>query len=679
METIPPNTQPERLSPFARPTLGAKDDLEYVGIRGERLSLQAFHQLSGVMSGYPFVKVVIERSSQPVVHYMNNAKFQFHADYIAEEILKIPRSELRANIDEFNNEVYLREDRRFFLGIISLHQRPEGHFFALETVEIDNMNLDMIHEFFQAVRSYLDPNLPLFFKPAHHAQEESVLAVDPQTLPRVMNHELFSSAPYIPLNPGATKGRLRVFLSYEDYLAQAATLEWYDIIVMERVPDSIPRISGIINAAHTTPLSHTNVLACGWQIPNAVQLDIMSFIVREKLDRQWVDYQVDLKADHIILTKLDSPGGVERPAWSIQQVRLEEPETKNTPVVTLEHLRRTDRFRYGTKAANLGELRYILTHGSGRLVGFYRIPRPPRQNLLNYLRTQLQVPEKADLDASALEFLRSNIRIPRGIALPFSVQQEFLESSPRIQQTIGKLKMALALNCKEIDTLSIELQKHIRTTRMPDRLRDYIDTQIATYLGGVSSFVIRSSSNAEDLSGFSAAGIYESINHVTSAQNIFESIKEVWASLVSPRSVRLRHEVGISLDDSYMGVIVQEEIKANMGGVLVTTNPLNPTHDFRNVYINVSVKSVQDVVSGSELPLQYLYNTVEGGGRTLSLGTQTHDLDANKKRVLQKLALCGRMLQAHFSEDYTFSTPADIEWAANDHEIFILQLRPYAK
>ena len=105
-----------------------------------------------------------------------------------------------------------------------------------------------------------------------------------------------------------------------------------------------------------------------------------------------------------------------------------------------------------------------------------------------------------------LAFLTSLVQIPRGIAIPFAVQQQFLESSPRIQQTIGKLKMALELNAREIEPLCLSLQQQIREHRMPESMRTYIDGHISEHLSGVSSFVVRSSSNAEDLAGFSAAG-----------------------------------------------------------------------------------------------------------------------------------------------------------------------------
>ncbi|MGK5083853.1 PEP/pyruvate-binding domain-containing protein [Bdellovibrionota bacterium FG-1] len=673
-------------------------DVEMIrGLVGEKLTLEAFTQLSGNLAGYPFVKLVIDskpsEGKSPQIHFINHQRYQFHSDYIAEAILQVTPSSIDQNIDEFNRSVYLSPDRRFCLGILALQktsldapttegQRAE-RFFTLETVEIDNMDSTLVQFFYDTVKTHVDRDFPIFFKPANIQQESMMTKIDSALLPRVFSHELMASAQYIALNTGTARGRLRAFKSEAAYRQARATLEWYDIIVMRRVPDDIPRVSGIINAHHTTPLSHTNVLASGWQIPNAIQIGIFEQVDEQGLDGQWVNYAVDANAPQVGLSKIARPVELnQRPAWSVQRIKLEEPETMHTPIVELQALRMSDRYRYGTKAANLGELRNVLERGSERLMGFYRIKRPPRVNLLPFLAQFLGMPEKIEpqnLGKKASEFLRTTVQVPRGIAIPFSVQQEFLESSPRIQQAIGKLKMALEFEARETDALCLTLQSLIRQTRVPEKIRNYIDSQIANELAGVSKFVVRSSSNAEDLENFSAAGIYESINHVATADNIFQSIKEVWASLVSPRSVRLRHEVGISLDDCYMGVIIQEEVEAQIGGVLVTTNPMNRAGDFRNVYINVSSKSVTNIVQGTDMPFQYLFNTVEGGGRTLSLGNAKEDLLPAQKDLLQKLAFAGRLLQSHFSPDYTFSHPVDIEWVANDDGLFIVQLRPYSK
>lgn len=639
---------------------------------GERLSVSALRQLCGTLGGYSYVKVVHDRETG-LVHFLNDARHSFHAIYIGEAILGVPEERVRAEIDTFNQSFYHGDDRRFLLGILALHTREDKGILSLETVEVDTMAAPLIREFHAIVSEHVDPSLPLLFKPANQLQERIVRDIPASELPRVFAHELFSTAPFVALNPGKARGRVRVFPTEAEY--RAATLEWSDIIVMDRVPDDIPRLSGIVNARHTTPLSHTNVLATGWQIPNAIQLGALESAAH--LDGKWVEYVVGSQASEISLTEIDAPAeAAPRPGWYAQRITLEEPEASRNPIVNLATLRASDRSGYGTKAANLGELHHVLAHGSQRLLGFYQVPRPPRENLLPYLAGLLGTSPDADLAAAARKLLDERIRVPRGIALPFSLQRRFLESSPRIQQAIGKLKMALELDAREIEPLCVELQQLILAAKLPDSLVREIDSALVTELAGVRAFVVRSSSNAEDLAGFSAAGIYESINHVTTAERIFASVKEVWASLVSVRSVRLRRQAGISLDDCYMGVVIQEQVAADFGGVLVTTNPMNRA-DFRTVYINVSPK-VTDVVDGSALPMQYLYSTVEGGGRTVSLGDAAADLDERGHSQLQRLALTGRLLQAHFSPDYTFDSPVDIEWLADGDHVHIVQLRPYS-
>jgi hypothetical protein len=651
------------------------------GVSAQRLQLNVFLQLAGKLAGYPFVKVVVDRQESKV-HFINNNRYPFHADFVAEQILGRQPGEIDAEIDAFNATVYFDHDRRFYFGILSLQTNrtsgPDTQFFTLETVEVDTMDRAMVEYFFGFVKEWVDPLIPLLFKPANTLQEQIVKEIDPTTLPRIFSHQLFAQSRFIALNPGKTVGRIRAFRTEMDYKRVAHTIEWFDIVVMHRVPDDIPRVSGIINAHHTTPLSHTNVLATGWKIPNCIQLGIFDQIDRDGLHESWVEYTVENSASELVLVKTEPPKDVQAPAWKVNRVEIESPEIANTAILSLDDLRASDRYKYGTKAANLGELRYVLANGSERMLGFYRVARPPRENLIPYLAKFLGVPETSDMASAAHDFMKKTLRVPRGVAIPFSVQQEFLESSSRIQQAIGKLKMALELDIREVDSLCLQLQQMIRQCRMPDKIRNRIDAEIAKHLSGISAFVVRSSSNAEDLQGFSAAGIYESISHVTKADKIFESIKEVWASLLSPRSVRLRHQVGISLDDCYMGVIIQEMIESDIGGVLVTTNPSNPK-DFRNVYMNVSAKSVENVVHGSVLPIQMIYNTVEGGGRTLSLGDFSEGITNAQASMLQKLAFAGRLLQSHFSPDYMFAQPVDIEWLAGAGGIGILQLRPYSE
>ncbi|MFE7590933.1 PEP/pyruvate-binding domain-containing protein [Kitasatospora sp. NPDC057512] len=660
-------------------------------LAGEKLTLEEFSKLAGQVGGYPYVKVVLDRD-ESVLHFIDSADGTLHVRYIACEILGMTIDELARGLDSFNDDVYRNPDRRFYLGTLARHTRraaENGHegdtFLSLETVDVDTMSQDMLRFFYHRVREHIDPSLPLVLKPAGHEQEGYLARIPETEIPRVLSHELYSAASYVPLNAGTAHGRLRVFGSEEEYRADPEPLEWHDIVVMPRVPEDIPRVSGIIHTEHTTPLSHINVMAAGWRIPNAVSTEAVDRIDRAGLrDRCWVHYRVEADGGELLL-EAAQPGDREEapPTPPADRVAVDLPDLTPTPVTPLSELREGDHVRFGTKAANLGELTHLLQHGSPRWLGFYSLPRPPRDNLLRYLARQLGLPEDADgteLDAAAQLLVKEYAQVPRGIVLPFSLQQRFLDSSAELRTAVDRLDSVLrdgtSRTEERIEALCLEAQRLIRSTPLPDPIRTEIDRAIDRHLYGARVQVVRSSSNAEDLAGFSAAGLYESVADVSGTDAVLDAVREVWASLFSPRAVLLRRQAGIPLDHCRMAVIVQEQVGATVGGVLVTCNPLSP-QDFRNVYLNISPRSVTDVVSGRGAPLQYLCNTMEGGSRTVSLGTAATDLDAGTKDLVRRLALISRLLQSHFSPDETYGTPVDIEWAIEGDQISLLQLRPF--
>ncbi|MEU6123810.1 PEP/pyruvate-binding domain-containing protein [Streptomyces sp. NPDC047123] len=654
---------------------------------GENLSLPLFRTLSGVLAGHQYLKVVVDRS-EDTWHLLDTAAHPFHVNYVATRVLGMELGALDAELDAFNASVYTDPRRRFLLGVLSLHaeQDAEGRerpFLVLETTEADTMHGDLLAWFYEYVRVRVDGRLPVLLKPANHGQEEELAAVSEQRVPRILSHELFGNRTRTPLNSGEATGRLRYFRTHEEYAAAEAGLGWADIVAMPCLPDDVPRVAGFLNTAPITPLSHTNVLASGWGIPNAIVRDLEQLVERDALDGAWVSYRV--REDEISLERLDHEPALQAPSWHQQRIRLEPPLLADTPVLALHRLRGTDRDRYGTKAANLGELHHVLDSRTADLTAFYRQPRPPRDNLCGHLaaRLGLDAPAAGELRAAAARFVASTVGAPAGVALPFALQQNFLASSAPLQQGIGKLKMALELDATDVlDALCLQLQHLIRHTPVPESVTRQISQAFpaATTPGG--RLVVRSSSNAEDLPGFSAAGVYDSVTTVHGTDELLDAVRQVWASLVSPRSVRLRHQVGISLDDTYMGVIIQEYVPASLGGVLVTCNPTRG-EDFRNVYLNCSPGSPEQVVDGSVLPQQYLYNTVEGGGRTVALGSFGEPLSAATRARLADLSLTGRLLQSHFSGSECggadVDKPLDIEWLMTEQGDFrLVQIRPYA-
>ncbi|MFH9419161.1 PEP/pyruvate-binding domain-containing protein [Streptomyces sp. NPDC017529] len=649
---------------------------------GENLSLPLFRTLSGVLAGHPYLKVVVDRA-EATWHLLDTAAHPFHVNYIATRVLGMDLSELDARLDEFNASVYMDPERRFLLGVLSLHtdedrEGRERTFLVLETTEADTMHGELLEFFYAFVRERVDGRLPLLLKPANHGQEEALASVSEQRVPRILGHELFGSRVRMPLNAGEATGRLRCFKTVAEYEAAAGGLGWSDIVAMPCLPDGVQRVAGFINTAPITPLSHTNVLASGWGIPNAIVRDLDQLVEKDDLDGAWVRYRV--REDEITLERLEQAPELRAPAWHQQRIRLEPPLLEDAPVLSLHRLRSADRDRYGTKAANLGELHHVLDSRTADLTAFYGRPRPPRKNLYGHLaaRLGLGAPSAAELRAAAASFVAATVAAPEGVALPFSLLDRFLTSSPALQQGIGKLKMALELDAMSVlDSLCLQIQHLIRHATMPDSVTGEITRSFPAPLAAGGRLVVRSSSNAEDLPGFSAAGVYDSVTTVRGTGELLDAVRQVWASLLSPRSVRLRHQVGISLDDTYMGVIIQEYVPAALGGVLVTCDPTR-REDFRNVYLNCSPGSPEQVVEGEVLPQQYLYNTVEGGGRTVALGSWSEGLPAATRARLADLSLTGRLLQSHFSAPEV-DDPLDIEWLLTDQGDFrLVQIRPYA-
>lgn len=656
---------------------------------GANLSLPLFRTLSGVLAGHPYLKIVVDRAER-TWHLLDTRVHPFHVDYIATRVLGMTMAELDADLDAFNASVYMAPERRFLLGVLSLHaeQDPDGTerpFLVLETTEADTMQGPLLEEFYCYVRERVDGRLPLLLKPANHGQEQELTAIGEARVPRILSHELFGNRPRTCLNPGEAEGRLRHFRTAAEYEAAAAELGWSDIVAMPRLPDDVPRVAGFINTAPITPLSHTNVLASGWGIPNAVVRDLDT-LLRDSgldgpdgLDGAWVRYRV--REDSVTLEPLPGRPELTRPAWHQQRIRIGTPLLRQAPVLALDRLRRTDRDSYGTKAANLGELHHVLDSRTADLTTFYARPRPPRPHLLGHLGARLGEPGSSaeELRAAAAAYVAATVRAPRGVALPFHLHHLFLTSSPALQQGIGKLKMALELEAFDlVDPLCLNLQHLVGCTPMPDEVSSVITGAVPELLADGSRMVARSSSNAEDLPGFSAAGIYDSVTTVRGAEQLLAAVRQVWASLLSPRSVRLRHQAGISLDDTYMGVIVQEYVPAALGGVLVTCDPTR-REDFRNVYVNCTPGSPERVVDGTVLPQQYLYNTVEGGGRTVDVGSTGEDLPSRTRLALARLALTGRLLQSHFAADDP-DDALDIEWLMTDQGAFhLVQIRPYAR
>jgi len=181
---------------------------------------------------------------------------------------------------------------------------------------------------------------------------------------------------------------------------------------------------------------------------------------------------------------------------------------------------------------------------------------------------------------------------PDGIVLPFGSMEAALKADvdkTKLSKYTGMIKeldILLAADDAQsssaVDALCEDLRNIIMSATIPPATLKKI---VASFDDAPKSsetimLIARSSANVEDLAGFSAAGLYDSIpNLPLSSDNsttVLESgIKGVWASLFSRRAVLARTAAGIPQGEAVMGVIVQRQLDPEVSFVLHTAHPLS--------------------------------------------------------------------------------------------------------
>lgn len=170
-------------------------------------------------------------------------------------------------------------------------------------------------------------------------------------------------------------------------------------------------------------------------------------------------------------------------------------------------------------------------------------------------------------------------------------------------------------------------------------------------------YAVRSSSQYEDSSAHSFAGIFESRLNVPK-DKLLEAIAEVWDSCFSLRaSSYLKGETVLR-----MGVIVQPMIEAKFAGVCFSRHP-SPSNVFENQYlvIEFAPTSGEQIVQGEVTPFR--------------LSGKIDELSA-----ISDAPWVNMLLKAVLSLKNAYHHEIDIEFAVDEQERFwLLQQRPISK
>ena len=571
----------------------------------------------------PHAMFVIDRQNKNKIYYVNTQRYRYHKDFLLGTYL-VPRG------SDVYKPIYLDENRRFIVGTIAWQKPVEK--FTWEIYEGDLATAEHLKAANEVInKTFFDK---VYYKPNSIRQEDVSAKLN---FDRVLQSDIIKNQEYLALNTGEAVGRIHII----DKLDDTVEIGDNEIVVLKELPVSLPPVRGIIVAKPSTPLSHINILAKGWGVPNVYIKDA------DKLFREYNTfvYKLDAKLTSYDLTRANIEDIKEKfksPDQQIPPVNLD--VKKLTP---LKSMRKKDSVSFGSKSANLGEMLNVKIPGfvvpDGFTVPFYWYDKFMKEN---------------GFDKIVEEFHFDN---------------DFVHN-PRVRRT--KLEA---------------FRKQIQSGEFDETLKAELVNQWKTQLGGRGVFV-RSSSNSEDLPNFSGAGLYSSVPNVKTDEKLVEAVKKVWASLWNFDAYEARVRNYVSQTDVYMSALVQVGVDMDRGGVMITKDPFDELHK-NSVYISAVCGHNSRIPDNKGIPEQILFNPGSNSVVVMTLTQQenalafdesgdlkeTRDKCANPQGRVLSDAQARSLAKAAMSIKRAFGNKKtqDIEWGIMNGRIYVVQARPY--
>ena len=588
------------------------------------------------IGGERFTKFILDTRTD-AIYYFDVDVYKVHKDFIFGELLKTAKTkELNRQVDR--NYGYQKPD--YMMCYLVHHLGSDV--WTMAFWEGDKASAAHVTRAYQRMKETFYLGDQVKYRPDSDLQEK--MAKGLTTVPVITNDQLYKSATYQVFNPGTAIGTLRLVPAgavFEDLTFAADEI----VILPESLPDITP-VAGIISETFSTPLAHVSLRARAWGIPNVGLRGAATTYAA--LVGKSVVFEATA-AGHT----LREATAAEVEAWQARAkvartVKIPPADLTATELRGLDQLRAADARAYGTKASNLGEI------VAGKLTGF---AVPPGFGVpIRYYDAHLRA---AGLDARIAALL----------------------AEPRFRKDAGYRKQALA-----------ELRAAISAAPLDPTFVALLATRLRELTGGNDTLgvFVRSSTNAEDLPGFSGAGLYDTIPNARGLDQVAQAMKDVWASVWTLRGYEERELFGIDHTQVYGAVLVQIGVNATAAGVLVTAHPTDPSQ--KTTYlINAKSGLGLRVVEGKKVPESLLYDVHNRGLRILSRSDEDTMLVFDGKGGVREvpnpkkgqpvitqaraetLGRAARRIVALFPPD----APLDIEWLFVGEQLYIVQARPY--
>ena len=379
----------------------------------------------------------------------------------------------------------------------------------------------------------------------------------------VLESDVFADINYIPFHEAEGYG-------YFKEVGVGETPGSRDIVLYNALPNSLPRVGGIITSVIQTPLSHVNLRAIQDNVPNAYIKDPLSIDSIANLLNSYIYYKAENETFQIRSATLQEVND-----W-YDKLRPTDPQI---PVrdLSIERIMPLDSIAFsmsssfGAKCANVATMRTF---------GF---PTPT---------------------------------IPNGFGVPFYFYDEFMKHNDFYNQAQVMMTNPVFINDINFRKQRLkDFRKDIKAATMPQWMLDSLQSMHDAFPVG-TAVRCRSSTNNEDLPGFSGAGLYTSKTQHTDEGHISKSIKQVYASMWNFRAFEERDFYRVDHFVAAMGVLCHpnfEDEKSN--GVGVTIDPIYDTDStfYLNTQIGESLITNPDPNSVPE-ELLLFEDTTQGSG-----------------------------------------------------------------
>ena len=573
----------------------------------------------------PHILFVIDRKDNNKIYYVNKKRYSFHKDFVNGTYLSLERGR------EFFENNYLKPNRRFIMGTIA-YQTPLKRW-TFEFWEGDLIPADQIQLAYDIINKTFFT--PVAFKPNSLRQDEASRSL--AGMQRVLQSDINKEQEYQPLNVAKGLGRIHIIPKLDEHVE----IGFNEILVLDEVPVQLPPVAGIITSQPSTPLSHINLLAKGWGIPNAYIKNARELF--KQYDGWWVSFETLREKYTIRRADMDQLREYQRRQAQRLDVMKPRFDLDERRLLGLAQQRARSSIAFGGKSANLGEVM------NARLPG---------------------------------------IIVPGGFTIPFYSYDEFIKRNNLDDVIFGLLNDQKFVHDPAYRREQlVMLRQKIESAEFDPELQRKVLQKVAAEFAGKGLFV-RSSSNSEDLPNFSGAGLYTTVPNVRGEKELIDAIKKVWASLWNFEAYEARERASVDHSKIFMAVLLQEGINSESSGVMITADPFDRENS-GVIYISAKRGLGIKVVEGQRIAEQIIFRPRTNAVQVLTRSAEDSLLTFDENGGVKEVPITGdrvvltddvirRLVRAASAIKRVFgSRDQDIEWAYMKGQIYIVQSRPF--